>query len=142
MFFGQFKDFLRKIKHFHVFGTGLGIENVSNEEREAYKKNYALISEAIGNIFTEGKISQETHQKIWKARDQARLELCDEIKNYTEEIFLISHEAFSLYYSFIAGEHGLPKGPERTERVNQFYELIKRLNKFEPHKKYRPYIQY
>ena len=66
---------------------------ISKNEREIFRFVHTKISEAITLVLKHGAVTQEAQALFWQARDQARLELPDEIKEYTQKLFDKMHKA-------------------------------------------------
>ena len=69
---------------------------ISKDERELFHTVYSLLTEALGLVMKEGRVKGEAHAIFWQARDRARLELPEDIQEYTQVIFKKMHEAYLL----------------------------------------------
>ncbi|PJB73307.1 MAG: hypothetical protein CO093_01050 [Alphaproteobacteria bacterium CG_4_9_14_3_um_filter_47_13] len=101
--------------------------------RDIYLSVYDNITKALGHVFAEGNVNDDAKDLFWQARDRARLELPDDIQQYTQNLFDKMWEAYILYYNKISGEYRLPKGKEKSAAVEEHQRIIGELIKERPH---------
>ncbi|MDD5586762.1 MAG: hypothetical protein PHY92_07395 [Alphaproteobacteria bacterium] len=117
---------------------------IDKDERDLFRSVYSKISEAKGIVFTEGTVTDAAHELFWKARDQARLELPEDIQEYTQTIFDRMHKAYVLRHIPLAKHEdgGHPAGSdERKAASKEHTGLIKSLMDEQPHEAFAKYMR-
>jgi len=106
-----------------------------------YLKNYQMISQAIALVIQKGYVNSEAESLFWKARDQARLILNKRIAEYTEFLFKLAHKGYLAHLSLYPehGQSSLSK-TERADKAKESIEIILKIHKQTPYKKYREYM--
>lgn len=102
---------------------------------------YQKLTEAISLILRDGQVKNPAKALFWQARDEARLQLPEEIQNYTQRLFDEMWEAYLLYYQKLTGEERLTKGPERSQASARHTELIGKLIKERPFEIFQKYLK-
>ena len=109
-------------------------------EREIFKDNYSKISKALGLVFRDGEVFEEAMDLFWDARDQARLELPQDIVDYTEELRKIASEAFAsnrMCYDI----NGQPKSTHNPEDLDKAHKAVLKLISENSYEKYRLHMK-
>lgn len=68
----------------------------TENERKSFLENYKLVSQFHGLFLRDNYIGREALGLIWKARDDARLYLPDEIVAYLENILKKATKSYAL----------------------------------------------
>ena len=91
----------------------------------------------------EGRVNAEARALFWQARDQARLELPEDIQKYTQDIFDKMLEAFVPVTHEIApnDKGGQPQGDKRKAVTERESEIIKNLISEQPHEIFAKYLR-
>lgn len=114
--------------------------SLSSHDRELFRKNYENVSEALSSITQNGGVQDEAMRLIWKARDQARLELPNDIMVYTESLREIAQKAWS-GRKVCWDKDGRPQSFVGKEKIMaEMHEAEGKLYKFEPYEIYRPHM--
>lgn len=109
--------------------------------RQSYLAVYDMVTEALGHVLIDARVTDEAKDLFWKARDRARLELPKEIDDYCQELFDNMWEAYCLYYHKLYGDEPLSKGEERTKVANRHTLIISILEKERPHKIFSKFMR-
>ncbi|MFN9252862.1 MAG: hypothetical protein ACK6BL_02805 [Holosporaceae bacterium] len=108
--------------------------------RDVYLSVYDKISEALGSVLAKGFVDESAKALFWQARDRARLELPNELKEYTQQLYDKMLEANTIYYNKITGDFKLPVGQERNKIVQEHTDIIKKLIYEKPHQIFSKYM--
>jgi len=132
----------KKIKK-RFFSPKTQARNLTPEEREIFFQVYTKLSEAKGLVLRDGRVGNEANALFWEARDKARLELPDDIQEYTETLRVAASKAFSINESYLypANRDGLPVGEERSKKVDEHEENISVIIEAKPHEIFAPYMK-
>lgn len=114
---------------------------LSSEDRAIFRSNHRKVIDALGAIFRDGYVNDAAKNLLWQARDEARLELPADIKNYTQEIFDMMWEAYQLHYNKITGENRLPVGAAGEEACKRHSQIIRQLIEQKPSLIYKKYMR-
>ncbi len=116
---------------------------IGADEREIFRSCYTKVSQACGLVLQNGRVDAEASALFWQARDQARLELPDDIAHYTEALRDASTKAFSINdnYLYPKTHPGLEPGEERTKKVDEHAKYIEFITDAKPHKIFAPYMK-
>jgi len=116
------------------------LENqLSDWEKESIKENYHKISKALAEIERDGSIispfpEYENHslELIWKAKDDAKLCLPKEIKDYTNNLFKKIKDLQLILHKL----NYLEIGEERNDLCSKKASILKQLSKENPNEIY------
>lgn len=132
----------KKIKQ-HFFSLKPKARNLTPEERELFYQVYSMLSKAKGLVLRDGRVDNEANALFWEARDRARLELPDDIQEYTETLRKAASKAYSINSSYLypASREGLPVGEERSKKVDEHEDCISLIIEAKPHEIFAPYMK-
>ncbi len=116
---------------------------IDKDEREIFRSVYRNLSDALALVLREGRVEHEALALFWQARDQARLELPDDIQEYSEKLRVAANKAFSINESYLYPKNGegLPVGEERSKRVDEHEEHLSILLDAKPHEHFAKYMK-
>lgn len=116
---------------------------ISRDDRELFRSVYMKLTEAIGLVLKYGAVNSEAVSLFWQARDQARLELPNNIYDYVEGIFAKMHKAYRLnrFNLETPDNGGMPVGYERSKATKEHDELISDIISLKPHDVFSPYMK-
>mgnify|MGYP001258927559 CR=1 FL=1 len=81
------------------------------DERAIFKENYDKVSKALSLVIRDGDVNEQAMALFWQARDEARLELPEEIATYTEKLRATAQKAWA-NNRFAYDRNGQPKNIE------------------------------
>ena len=111
------------------------IYRINKDERKIFNSVYTKITQGIGLVLRDGRVCDDAQALFWKARDEARLQLPDDIVNYTQVLFDKMHTAYLLKIELDErGSDGSPILRDRKESAKKHMQLISELIKEEPYK--------
>lgn len=142
--FGVFSSFIISAALFWLaWSTGKSRQyQVNKDAREVFLSVYNKISKGLGIVFREGTVNEDAKALFWQARDQARLELPDDVERYTQELFDKMYEIYLLERKLrTSNDGGLPAGIERDKAADRQSEIIMKLIEEQPSKVFAPYLK-
>ena len=116
---------------------------ISRDDRELFRSVYMKLTEAIGLVLKDGAVNLEAVSLFWEARDQARLELPNNIYDYVEGIFVKMHKAYRQNRTNLEtpDKGGLPVGEERSKATEEHEQLISDIISLKPYEVFSPYMK-
>lgn len=110
---------------------------LTDDERKIFKRNYDLVCSFINEYIKIGYINGNALDMIYKAFDEARLNLPDDIVEYTESWANKAKNAFILHHKW----ERLPVGKERSNLIDEEYKITKEILDMKPSEIYRKYLK-
>lgn len=117
------------------------IYKISEKERDIFRSNYQKVSEALGLVLREGNVSNDARELFWKARDEARLELPQDIQDYTESLFKEMLKAYNAHHFLLYEETDLSNNERREHIAEQHSNAINFLMNTNPNEVYSQYMK-
>lgn len=113
---------------------------LSNHDRELFRENYQNVSEALALFQQDGRVNDEAMRLIWKAQDQARLELPYDIMEFTENLRAIAQKAWS-GHKVCWDRSGQPQSFVGKQGImSEMHAAEKKLYDIQPFEAYRPHM--
>ncbi len=110
---------------------------LTDDERKIFKHNYDLVCSFINEHTKVGYVNGNALDMIYKAFDEARLNLPDDIVKFTEMWANKAKDAFVLHRQWEL----LPVGEERSKLINKEFEITKEVLAMKPAEIYRKYLK-
>lgn len=113
---------------------------VAQHEREIFQSVYDIITNVLHHVNSDGRVSDAAKQLFWQARDEARLSLPSDIRQYTEQLFDEMRRADLLNFE-LSKEGGLPSGDRRSAVAKEHMDIIGMLIEERPYEIFRKHMQ-
>jgi len=113
---------------------------ISKEDRAIFDSVYTKITEAISLVFKNAAVDEEAQALFWQARDQARRDLPNKIKKYTQRLFDKMNNCVTLNLK-LCGREPLPVGEKDNQYVDKHDKLINDLINEQPYKIFSKYMK-
>lgn len=110
---------------------------LTDEERKIFKHNYDLVCSFINEHMKVGYVNGNALDMIYKAFDEARLNLPDDIVEFTESWANKAKNAFVLHRQW----ERLPVGEKRSKLIDEEFEITKEILDMKPAEIYRKYLK-
>lgn len=110
---------------------------LTDEERKIFKHNYDLVCSFINEHMKVGYVNGNALDMIYKAFDEARLNLPDDIVEFTESWANKAKNAFVLHRQW----ERLPVGEKKSKLIDEEFEIIKEILDMKPAEIYRKYLK-
>ena len=110
---------------------------LTDEERKIFKHNYDLVCSFINEHIKVGYVNGNALDMIYKAFDEARLNLPDDIVKFTESWANKAKNAFVLHRQW----ERLPAGEERSKLIDKEYKITEEILDMKPAEIYRKYLK-
>ena len=110
---------------------------LTDEERKIFKRNYDLVCSFVSEYLKIGYVNGDVLDIIYKAFDDARLNLPDDIVKFTEMWANKAKDAFILHHQW----ERLPVGEERSKLIDEEFEITKEVLAMKPAEIYRKYLK-
>lgn len=103
---------------------------------DRYESNYGKLSDALGCITREGRVTPDARANLWQARDEARLFLAQEVADYVEGLLTEAGQASAVENRL----KNVPVGEKRNALVEEMHGHLDVLWDARPHTLYRKYL--
>ena len=113
---------------------------VKSDERATFKSNYEMVSKALSLTMRDGTVADEARALIWQARDDARLELPQEIGDYTEGLFSKMNDVYRKEL-YLSNSTSLTE-EKRNEMIDECHNIMTTLINEKPFEVYNEYLKY
>ena len=110
---------------------------LTDEERKIFKRNYDLVCSFVSEYLKIGYVNGDVLDIIYKAFDDARLNLPDDIVKFTEMWANKAKDAFILHRQW----ERLPVGEKRSKLIDKEFEITKEILDMKPAEIYRKYLK-
>lgn len=110
---------------------------LTDDERKIFKRNYDLVCSFVSEYIKVGYVNSDVLDIIYKAFDDARLNLPDDIVEFTEMWANKAKDAFILHHQW----EKLPVGEERSKLIDEEFEITKEVLAMKPAEIYRKYLK-
>ncbi len=123
-------DFLKQAKEEQQY-------RITKDEREIFRVVYTKLVDALGLVQQYGRVREDVLTLFWQARDQARVELPEDIAQYTEELLSAANSALIKYEN---RNRFLPQ-EEHSKPLDSAEIHMKILYEAKPSQKFAPYLR-
>lgn len=110
---------------------------LTDDERKIFKRNYDLVCSFVSEYIKVGYVNSDVLDIIYKAFDDARLNLPDDIVKFTEMWANKAKDAFILHHQW----ERLPVGEKRSKLIDEEFEITKEVLAMKPAEIYRKYLK-
>ncbi|HBN22270.1 MAG TPA: hypothetical protein DD412_03435 [Holosporales bacterium] len=113
------------------------IYKIHADERKIFHSVYNKLSNAITLVLESARVTEESKALFWQARDQARLEMPDDIKIYTQNLFDKMYAAYLLELEL----ESIKETKDRQKPVKERMKLISSLIDERPHEIFSKHLK-